>query len=275
MIVFTSDHGDYLGDHWMGEKESLPRAVGEDPADHLRSVAGGRCDARHDLRRTGRGASISRRHFSKCSAAIRRSSRTGSKAGRWCRCSTATSRRLARVRGQRIRLFDPDTGASRSAWSRATRGCSCWRTSAGNTSTPSAFARCCSTCSPTRTSCAISAPIRPMPTCASASTRAARLGAALVAAHHPLRAADHRHARPGRTPRRADRRVGRERRAGRDVEGVFGRTVVPGTAKSAQQAFVATSYRPAASPNTATRAETRVRAARQIPHPRDRAGRAG
>ena len=21
MIVFTSDHGDYLGDHWMGEKE--------------------------------------------------------------------------------------------------------------------------------------------------------------------------------------------------------------------------------------------------------------
>ena len=21
MIVFTSDHGDYLGDHWLGEKE--------------------------------------------------------------------------------------------------------------------------------------------------------------------------------------------------------------------------------------------------------------
>ena len=21
MIVFTSDHGDYLGDHWMGEKD--------------------------------------------------------------------------------------------------------------------------------------------------------------------------------------------------------------------------------------------------------------
>ena len=29
MIVFTSDHGDYLGDHWLGEKqlfhESRPR----------------------------------------------------------------------------------------------------------------------------------------------------------------------------------------------------------------------------------------------------------
>ncbi len=21
LIVFTSDHGDYLGDHWLGEKE--------------------------------------------------------------------------------------------------------------------------------------------------------------------------------------------------------------------------------------------------------------
>ena len=23
LIVFTSDHGDYLGDHWLGEKEML------------------------------------------------------------------------------------------------------------------------------------------------------------------------------------------------------------------------------------------------------------
>jgi arylsulfatase A-like enzyme len=23
MIVFTSDHGDYLGDHWLGEKEMM------------------------------------------------------------------------------------------------------------------------------------------------------------------------------------------------------------------------------------------------------------
>ena len=26
MIVFTSDHGDYLGDHWLGEKELFHEA---------------------------------------------------------------------------------------------------------------------------------------------------------------------------------------------------------------------------------------------------------
>ncbi len=26
MIVFTTDHGDYLGDHWMGEKELFHEA---------------------------------------------------------------------------------------------------------------------------------------------------------------------------------------------------------------------------------------------------------
>ena len=27
MIVFTSDHGDYLGDHWMGEKDWLNEEI--------------------------------------------------------------------------------------------------------------------------------------------------------------------------------------------------------------------------------------------------------
>ena len=35
MIVFSSDHGDYLGDHWMGEKDLFHDAVGAGPADHL------------------------------------------------------------------------------------------------------------------------------------------------------------------------------------------------------------------------------------------------
>ncbi|MGY4283002.1 arylsulfatase A-like enzyme [Bradyrhizobium sp. LM2.7] len=54
MIVFTSDHGDYLGDHWNGREGPVPRTVGEDPADRHRSIDGRGCDARHAMRRTGR-----------------------------------------------------------------------------------------------------------------------------------------------------------------------------------------------------------------------------
>ena len=55
MIVFTSDHGDYLGDHWLGEKDLFHELLGEDSADHLRSVGGSRRDARHGVRCAGRG----------------------------------------------------------------------------------------------------------------------------------------------------------------------------------------------------------------------------
>ncbi len=55
MIVFTSDHGDYLGDHWMGEKDlfhdqsaRIPLIV-IDPSAEADSTQG------HGLRRTGRG----------------------------------------------------------------------------------------------------------------------------------------------------------------------------------------------------------------------------
>ena len=35
MIVLTSDHGDYLGDHWLGEKESVSRAIRQGADDRL------------------------------------------------------------------------------------------------------------------------------------------------------------------------------------------------------------------------------------------------
>jgi len=47
LVVLTSDHGDYLGDHWMGEKNLFHDCIGAGALDRPRSVAGGRCDARH------------------------------------------------------------------------------------------------------------------------------------------------------------------------------------------------------------------------------------
>jgi len=51
MIVFTSDHGDYLGDHWMGEKDlfhdqsaKIPLVL-IDPSDEADSTRGTVCDA--------------------------------------------------------------------------------------------------------------------------------------------------------------------------------------------------------------------------------------
>jgi arylsulfatase A-like enzyme len=51
MIVFTSDHGDYLGDHWMGEKDlfhdqsaKIPLIV-IDPSPEADSSRGSVCDA--------------------------------------------------------------------------------------------------------------------------------------------------------------------------------------------------------------------------------------
>jgi hypothetical protein len=69
MIVLTSDHGDYLGDHWLGEKDLFHEAVGEDPADRLRPATRGRRHARHDLRRPGRERSTLRRPSSRPPAA--------------------------------------------------------------------------------------------------------------------------------------------------------------------------------------------------------------
>ena len=51
MIVFTSDHGDYLGDHWMGEKDlfhdqsaKIPLII-IDPSREADSTRGSVCDA--------------------------------------------------------------------------------------------------------------------------------------------------------------------------------------------------------------------------------------
>lgn len=50
LIVFTSDHGDYLGDHWLGEKELFHDAIVKvplivvDPRDAAEATRGSTCD---------------------------------------------------------------------------------------------------------------------------------------------------------------------------------------------------------------------------------------
>ena len=48
MIVFCSDHGDNMGDHWMGEKDLFYDCSARYPFDRLRPAPGGRCDPRYD-----------------------------------------------------------------------------------------------------------------------------------------------------------------------------------------------------------------------------------
>ena len=84
MIVFTSDHGDYLGDHWMGEKDLFHEPSVRIPLIVCRSLGRSGQRARHGVRRAGRvdrpGADLPRRRW----APTRRSSRTGSRAARSC-----------------------------------------------------------------------------------------------------------------------------------------------------------------------------------------------
>ncbi len=54
LIVFTSDHGDYLGDHWLGEKELFHEPSVKVPLIVYDPTRRGRRGARHGLRRTGR-----------------------------------------------------------------------------------------------------------------------------------------------------------------------------------------------------------------------------
>ena len=55
MIVFTSDHGDYLGDHWMGEKDLFHDQSAKIPLIVIDPSPRGRRHPRHVMRRAGRG----------------------------------------------------------------------------------------------------------------------------------------------------------------------------------------------------------------------------
>ncbi len=93
MIVFTSDHGDYLGDHWLGEKElfhepsvKVPLII-FDPSDAADQARGTACDKlveSIDLLPT----------FIDAQAPMPPSTRTAWRAARWCRsCAGSRCRR--------------------------------------------------------------------------------------------------------------------------------------------------------------------------------------
>ena len=77
MIVFTSDHGDYLGDHWLGEKELFHEPSVKIPLIIYDPSNAADVDARDDSAMSWSRRSILRRHFLKRLAAIRPISRTG------------------------------------------------------------------------------------------------------------------------------------------------------------------------------------------------------
>ena len=55
MIVFTSDHGDYLGDHWMGEKDLFHDQSAKIPLIVIDPIRRGRRHTGYGLRCAGRG----------------------------------------------------------------------------------------------------------------------------------------------------------------------------------------------------------------------------
>ena len=168
LIVFTSDHGDYLGDHWMGEKDlfhepsvKVPLIVC-DPSPTADAARGTVCDAlveAIDLAPTfleALGADPAEQSHRLEGRSLMPFLRGAAPAD------------VAPLRLQRVRLFACCRSRRSSASSRAMRACSWSRTSAGSTSTPSASGRCCTTSRPTPTSSATSAPIRPARPSASA-----------------------------------------------------------------------------------------------------------
>ena len=108
MIVFTSDHGDYLGDHWMGEKDlfhdqsaRIPLIIiDSSPAADERGVRSAKPWSR---------PSIWHRHLWPISVGIRRT--ISSKAAHCRRCCTARRRPTAQGRVLGIRLFDAGCAA--------------------------------------------------------------------------------------------------------------------------------------------------------------------
>ena len=111
MIVFTSDHGDYLGDHWLGEKDLFHEPSVKMPLIVYDPSADGDAARGSGVRRAG-GIDRSRADLPRrARLPIRPSSRTVSKAARCCRgCAANAPQEWRRVRLQRIRLFDDADG---------------------------------------------------------------------------------------------------------------------------------------------------------------------
>ena len=150
IVIVTSDHGDYLGDHWLGEKDlfheevvRIPLIVA-DPRPQAPTRARGR-----GIRCAGRG-DRSRRRPSSTGPAARRS-RTGSKGAR-CAPLIAVRGSAGGVAGRRVlrlRFRAPPRASRRSACRRTGRAATWCAPRAGNTCSSRIFRRSSSTSKPT------------------------------------------------------------------------------------------------------------------------------
>ena len=110
MIVFTSDHGDYLGDHWMGEKDlfhepsvKVPLIIC-DPSREADATRGTVCDELVEVDRPG--ADFPRRSRQRSGSPIAPARGPLAPAvPAWSRADN-----VANARDQRVRLFDPSRG---------------------------------------------------------------------------------------------------------------------------------------------------------------------
>lgn len=171
LIVFTSDHGDYLGDHGLGEKEFLLEPAVGVPL----------------LIRDPRAAARWSRPWCNPSTCCRPCStpsryrwrRTASRAVRCSRCCMGNGRRTGATTPS-PNTTTPSRPRPASAWAGPSTPAACtWcAASAGSTWPTTASVRSCSTCRRTRASCATWAPSRPTRTCASSTSATCSTGCA-------------------------------------------------------------------------------------------------
>ncbi len=159
MIVFTADHGDYLGDHWLGEKELFHEAVARIPmivvdpdasAEATRGVADPRLVEAVDLLPT----------FLEAKGGAPAPLIAWRAAPSWRCCARAAWRPGGARRCSAKRTIPSARRAWCSTWRRVTRAPSWFATSGGNTAITRAFPHSSSTSRRIRASCATSAATR-------------------------------------------------------------------------------------------------------------------
>ena len=195
MIVFTSDHGDYLGDHWMGEKDLFHEQSAKIPLIVIDPSRGADARAAPSAMRWSR-RSTWRRPSSIISAATPPDHILEGRS----LLPLLHGEQPADWRKVVFSEYDyamQDVRADAEPADRAAAACSWCSTAAGNTSTPPASGRCSTTSKPTRRNLPIAA--RTL-ACADVIARlqvgAVRLGAASEDAHHHAEREDRGVCRP-------------------------------------------------------------------------------
>ena len=122
LIVFTSDHGDYLGDHWLGEKEFFHEPSVKIPL--IIYDPDRRRDARRVCDELVEAIDLAPTFLDALGADPARSVASTGRPLAHAVAARASCAGVAAIHDQRIRLFDPADGRGPWAWRRAMRACS-------------------------------------------------------------------------------------------------------------------------------------------------------